>query len=289
MFTRHQEGSRPTELGQQLLARARPLVSEMTALTAEMRSAAARVAQAPRIGSIISGALSGWISRLHRRYPSARPSVQTEVSPNVLLRMLATGQLDIAFVYEAEGAPLRFPPGVRQRVLVEREPLCLTLPEHHPLASRTTVRLEDLGDEQWVLNSAADEEWESVCRALHAAGLSPRLSHGDYLTSNLLGSAGHAVTVAQATASGGDGRVVRQVEGEPLVQRWLLVARGAADLDAVYEDLVAAYRETAEKAPAYPAATLLTIGLTPPVSSAAPAATLSGSAPSSRSAESLTR
>ncbi|MFF9898440.1 LysR family transcriptional regulator [Streptomyces longispororuber] len=51
LFTRHQEGSRPTALGHQLLVRARPLLTEMTALTAELRSAVTRTVQAPRVGS----------------------------------------------------------------------------------------------------------------------------------------------------------------------------------------------------------------------------------------------
>ncbi|MFH8991340.1 LysR family transcriptional regulator [Streptomyces sp. NPDC017940] len=253
LFLRLPEGCRPTLLGLQLLARARAVLAEMTTLTTEMR-AAASAAQRPhlRIGSTPSPAVPPWLRRLHDRYPGTIPSVQTDVSSSTLLRMVATGQLDVAFVHEIEGTHLRIPPGLRSRVLIEREPVFVLISEHHPAASQHTVRLQDLMDEQWMLDKTADGEWEGLLRAL-PAGLTPRLLHGDYATTGLLVDAGQAVTLCQATSVGSGGRVPRRIEGDPIGQRWLLVGRSDAHLDAVHDDLAAAYREAADKAPLYQA------------------------------------
>ncbi|MBT2481969.1 LysR family transcriptional regulator [Streptomyces sp. ISL-94] len=265
LFNRQPDGCHPTALGHQLLARARPLMTEMTGLSAEMRAAAAYAAQAPqlRIGSTPSRVLSGWVRRLRGRYPGTELTVRTETSSNALLRMVAAGQLDVAFVHEMEGTHLNFPPGLCQRVLLEREPLCLALAEHCPAAGHISVRLEDLADEQWMMDRTADGEWESLYRTLRAAGLTPRLLHGDYSTAALLVAAGEVLTVCQVTSIGWDGVAVRRLEGDPIGMRWLLAARTEAEVDAVYRDLAAAYREVAERAPTYSATTPLPLSPRP--------------------------
>ncbi|MEU9982154.1 LysR family transcriptional regulator [Streptomyces sp. NPDC050856] len=262
LFARQPHGCRPTAFGHHLLARARPLLAEMTALTAEMRAASARTAPTARlrIGSTPSRALACWTRRLRLRYPEFVPAAQTDVSANALLRMVAAGQLDVAFVHEMEGTHLRFPPGLHQRVLVDREPGFVALAEHHPAAERGTVRLEDLAGEQWIMDRTADGEWECVHRALRAAGLPPQLFHGDYSTAALLVATGEAVTVCQATSTGWDGVVARRLDGDPIGWRWLLAARTQGQLDAVHEDLAAAYQEAAEQAPDYQAMAPMVFG-----------------------------
>ncbi|MFF8280081.1 LysR family transcriptional regulator [Streptomyces lateritius] len=272
LFIRQSDGCRPTAFGHQLLTRARPLLAEMKGLTAEMRAAAARAAQAPqlRIGSTPSRTLPGWARRLRSRYPESVPALQTDVSSNALLRMVAAGQLDVAFVHEMEGTRLRFPPGLRQRVLLEREPGFLAVAEHHPAAGRQVIRLEDLADERWMMDRTADGEWESLYRAFLAVGLTPRLLHGDYSATALLVATGEAVTVCQATSTGWDGVVPRRLEGDPIGWRWLLAARTEAELEAVYDDLAAAYREAVEQVPAYRAMALPTVRPGPPAAPPVP-------------------
>ncbi|MET9434861.1 LysR family transcriptional regulator [Streptomyces sp. NPDC006551] len=253
LFIRQSDGCRPTVFGHQLLARGRPLLAEMTGLTADMRAVAARAAQTPqlRIGSTPSRVLTGWARRFRDRHPESVPAVQTDVSSNALLRMVAAGQLDVAYVHEMDGTHLRFPPGLRQRVLLEREPGFLAIAEHHPVARQETVRLEDLKEERWMMDRTADGEWESLYRALLLAGLTPRLLHGDYSTAALLVATGEAVTVCQATSTGWDGVVTRRLAGDPIGWRWLLAARTETELDTVHDDLIAAYREAAGQVPAY--------------------------------------
>ncbi|TPQ21701.1 LysR family transcriptional regulator [Streptomyces sporangiiformans] len=248
LFTRERTGCRPTALGRVVLGRARPLVAEMRSLVAEARAAAADGPQL-RIGSTASRALAGWLRRLRAR--SQEPILQMDVSANALLRMLADGQLDIAFVHEVEGSPLRIPDGLRLRVLVEREPQFVSLPTDHPAAARPVVRLAELAHDRWMVDPTVDGEWDAVHRMLRSAGLSPRILHGDYHTAASLVATGEVVTVCQPTCLSRSEMAVRRIQGDPLGVRLLLAARMQADLDSVYPDLEEAYWETARQSPGY--------------------------------------
>ncbi|MFF3659643.1 LysR family transcriptional regulator [Streptomyces olivochromogenes] len=248
LFTRERTGCRPTPLGRVVLGRARPLVAEMRSLVAEARAAAADDPQL-RIGSTASRALAGWLRRLRER--RQEPVLQMDVSANALLNLVAEGRLDVAFVHEVEGCPLRIPSGLRLRVLVEREPQFVSLPNDHPAAARSVVRLSDLAEDRWMIDPTVDGEWDAVHRMLRSAGLNPRVLHGDYHTTASLVATGEVITVCQPTRQSGPESVVRRLYGDPLGVRLLLAARTEAELDGVYPDLAEAYRETAQQSPAY--------------------------------------
>ncbi|GAA1934910.1 LysR family transcriptional regulator [Streptomyces durmitorensis] len=253
LFARERTGCRPTPLGRLALSRARPLVSEMRALVNETKAAAARVSESPqlRIGSTASRAIPGWLRRLRLRLPGTETSLQMDVSANALLRMVAGGQLDVAFVHEVEGSPLRLPEGLRRRVLVEREPQFIFLPADHPAAAQPVVHLTDLAADRWMVDPTVDGEWDGLLRVLRAAGLNPRVLHGDYLTASSLVATGEVVTVCQPTSRARPDMAVRPLHGDPLGVRLLVAARTEGELDAVYGDLEAAYWEAARQAPVY--------------------------------------
>jgi DNA-binding transcriptional LysR family regulator len=250
LFLRERTGCRPTPLGRIVLGRARPLVAEMRALVAEAR-AAAKDDEGPqlRIGSTASRALAGWLRRLRAR--QREPVLQMDVSPNALLRMLADGRLDVAYVHEVEGSPLRVPEGLALRVLVEREPQFVSLPADHPAAAHTEVQLSDLAGDRWMIDPTVDGEWDAVHRMLRAAGLSPRVLHGDYHTAASLVATGEVVTVCQPTCQPGPAMAVRRIQGDPLGVRLLLAARTEGELDSVFPGLWEAYAEVAREAPGY--------------------------------------
>ncbi|MGW5734698.1 MULTISPECIES: LysR family transcriptional regulator [Streptomyces] len=253
LFARERTGCRPTPLGRVALSRARPLVSEMRALVNETKAAAARATEGPqlRIGSTASCAIPGWLRRLRLRLPTTETSLQMDVSANALLRMVAGGQLDVAFVHEVEGSPLRLPEGLRWRVLVEREPQFVFLPADHPAAAQPVVHLTDLAADRWMVDPTVDGEWDGLLRVLREAGLNPRVLHGDYLTASSLVATGEVVTVCQPTSHARPNMTVRPLHGDPLGVRLVVAARTERVLDAVYGDLEASYWEAARQAPAY--------------------------------------
>ncbi|WP_432057027.1 LysR family transcriptional regulator [Streptomyces sp. bgisy022] len=248
LFVRARTGCRPTPLGRLVLSRARPLVAELRSLVSEARAAAVGERQL-RIGSTASRALAGWLRRLRAHWQE--PILHMDVSANALLRMVADGQLDVAFVHEVEGSPLRVPEGLRTRVLVEREPQFVCLPADHPAATKPVVRLCDLAHDRWMIDPTVDGEWDAVRRVLRAEGLDPRILHGDYHTAASLVATGEVVTVVQPTSPSRAETAVRPLHGDPLGVRLLLAARTDTELDGVYPDLADAYDEVARQAPAY--------------------------------------
>ncbi|AEY93685.1 LysR-family transcriptional regulator [Streptomyces hygroscopicus subsp. jinggangensis 5008] len=252
LFVRTQAGCRPTPLGLAVLSRARPLVAEFAAIVTETRAAAARAAGGfqLRIGATASRAIPGWL-RLLRARPGPGPTLQMNVSGNALLAMVAAGRLDMAFVHEVEGSPLRIPPGVCLRVLVEREPQFVTLAADHPAAAQSELSLADLAGDRWMVDSTVDGEWDGLSRVLRAAGLNPEMLHGDYLTAYSLAATGEVVTVSQPTAHPRPDLAIRPLKGDPIGVRLLLAARTEAELDEAYPELEEAYWAVAREAPAY--------------------------------------
>lgn len=255
LFSRERTGCRPTPLGRSVLSRARPLVADMTALVVEARAAAAR-AGGPRlcVGSTASRALAGWLRRLRQRLPGTDISLHMDVSANALLRMVAAGQLDVAFVHEVEGCPLLVPDGLSARVLVEREPQFISMARDHPAAAAAVVELADLAEDRWMVDPTVDGEWDGLRRVLGAAGLNPPVLHGDYLTAASLIAVGEAVAPCQPTSGPRDDMAIRPLRGDPLAVRLLLFCRPGAcpePYDAVYAELADAYREAALRAAAY--------------------------------------
>lgn len=179
LFSRDRTGCRPTPLGRSVLSRARPLVAEMTALVVEAKAAAAR-AGGPRlrVGSTASRVLAGWLRRLRQRLPGTDISLHVDVSANALLRMVAAGQLDIAFVHEVEGCPLLVPDSLAARVLLDREPQFVSMARDHPAAAAPVVELADLAEDRWMVDPTVDGEWDGLRRVLLAAGLNPGPARG---------------------------------------------------------------------------------------------------------------
>ncbi|MET7753643.1 LysR family transcriptional regulator [Streptomyces sp. NPDC005389] len=251
LFSRGRTGCRPTPLGRSLLSRARPLVADMAALVTETRAAARTDGLGLRVGSTASRALPGWLRRLRQRLPGTDIGLRMDVSANALLRSVAAGQLDVAFVHEVEGCPLRVPEGLRERVLVAREPQFVSLARDHPAAARPVVDLADLAADHWMVDPTVDGEWDGLRRVLDAAGIDPPLLHGDYHTAASLIVLGEAVAPCQPTSVPREDMAVRPLRGDPLAVRLLLYARPGAPLDTLYAELAAAYREVALRAAPY--------------------------------------
>ncbi|KJY42992.1 peptidase [Streptomyces sp. NRRL B-1568] len=257
LFTRGQTGSRPTPLGHSVLSRARPIVAEMAALVTAAREAAVGVGGVRlRLGSIGSRAVTGWLSRIHERLPETETTIHIEVSSNTLLQLLATNQLDVAFVHEAEGFPLHVPPGVERRVLIAREPRFVALSSAHAAASREVIHLAQLAQEAWIVDPTADDEATALRRAFTAAGLDPRLVHvRDTTTAAELVASGEAVRCCQPTADPTPGTVIRPLYGDPLTAQLSLACRPGSlplvELDALFADLMDAYVAVSGRNTAY--------------------------------------
>ncbi|MGP3950134.1 LysR substrate-binding domain-containing protein [Streptomyces sp. 7N604] len=256
LFTRGRTGSRPTPLGRSVLSRARPIVAEMSALMSAAQDAAVDAGGARlRIGSTGSRAVAGWIRRIRARLPATDTTIHIDVSSNALLEMLATNQLDVAFVHEPENFPLRVPAGLEQRVVVDREPQFVAVSAAHPRAGRASVRLSDLAADRWIVDPAADDEFAALRRAFSEAGCDPRfVTVRDITTAADLVASGETVSPCQPTSRARQGMVILPLVDDPLAVRLLLVSRpsaAAADIEALHEELEQSYVDAAWASPTY--------------------------------------
>ncbi|MYV99294.1 LysR family transcriptional regulator [Streptomyces sp. SID3343] len=257
LFVRGRTGSRPTPLGLTMLHRARPIMAEMSALVIDTQAEAVRSAGPHlRIGGTANRVIADWVHRLRARLPHTDTYLRVDVSATSLLEMVAAGQLDVAFVHEVEGFPVRVPDGVHKRVLVEREPQFIAMSPNHPAAGEPEVKLADLSDDQWMVDPSVDGEWEGLREVLSAAGINPRILHGDYLTATHMVALAEVVTPCQPTSRPRVEMAIRPLYDDPLAVRLFLAYRpengpAPALIDAVYHELEAAYREAAWHAVAY--------------------------------------
>ncbi|MFJ8042516.1 LysR family transcriptional regulator [Kitasatospora sp. NPDC096147] len=257
LFTRERTGSRLTPLGHSVLSRARGIVADMAELVAAARLEADGAAQARlRIGSVGSRATAGWLRRVHDRLPDTDTTIRIDVSANALLQLVGAEQLEVAFVHESEGFPLRLPEGTGHRVLVAREPQFVALALTHPAAGSPVVHLQDLAADAWMVDPTADHEYAALRRVLSEAGLNPRVVQvRDNATAAELVASGEAVRPCQPTSVPGPGTVIRPVHGDPFSVRLLLVWRdrvlNGCALEGLYGDLRAAYLELARTNPSY--------------------------------------
>ncbi|WP_190092122.1 LysR family transcriptional regulator [Streptomyces melanogenes] len=257
LFSRERTGCRPTPLGRTVLSRARPLLAGMDALVADVRAAVDGIDGRPRlrIGSTASRAIPGWLRRLRERLPGTETQLHVDVSAGALLGLVAAGELDVAFVHQVEGCPLRVPEGLDLRVLVEREPQFISLAVDHPAAEDEVVDLADLAGDRWMVDPSVDGEWDGLRRVFAAAGLNPRVLHGDYLTAASLVATGEVVTPCQPTSRPRPDMAIRPLRGDPLAVRLLLAARAGAYEEALYgtvhSALDAAYWEAARMSAPY--------------------------------------
>ncbi|MGP3634690.1 LysR family transcriptional regulator [Streptomyces sp. 24-1644] len=254
LFRRERTGCRPTLLGASVLSRARPLVDGMSALVSEaLAEAEAARDGGPllRIGATASRVIGGWLRRLRVGLPGTDISLRVDVSAHALLRSVEAGRLDVAFVHEVEGSPLAIPDGLRQRVLLDREPQFISLARDHPAAACPVVDLGDLATDRWMVDPTVDGEWDGVRRVLGAAGLDPPVLHGDYLTAASLVVLGEVVAPCQPTSGPREDMAIRPLRDDPLAVRLLLVSRPGTDTAVVYGELEAAYREAALGAASY--------------------------------------
>ncbi|GAA0459449.1 LysR family transcriptional regulator [Streptomyces stramineus] len=257
LFTRGQTGSRPTPLGHSVLSRARPIVADMSALITAARDAAVGADGARlRVGSIGSRVVTGWLRRIHARLPDTDITIHIEVSSHTLLQLLATNQLDVAFVHETAGFPLEFPAGVDRRVLTAREPKFVALAATHPAAGRRVIALAELAGDSWIVDPTADHEWAALRHVFTSAGLDPRLVHvRDNTTAADLVASGEAVRPCQPTAEPTPGTVLRPLLGDPLTAElslaWRPGALSVVELSALFDDLAAAYTAAATRNDTY--------------------------------------
>ena len=138
----------PTAAGERLLEHAAPLLLRLDAARADV----VRMAAAPERGLTLATAPTALGPRVLTALPRAGVTLRVLTRDGVPVAV-ATGTADLGLVdgIAAPNDPLRLPDVAPLTTHgVAEEPVCVLLPDDHPLAGRPALRLGDLAAARWL-------------------------------------------------------------------------------------------------------------------------------------------
>ncbi|NUT86360.1 LysR family transcriptional regulator [Pseudomonas corrugata] len=190
LFRRHQSLVELSDIGQQLLLRARAMLGLANTLRQEAADARGMRRGTLRIGSFGPTSSMKLLPAILQRYRALHPGIEVHIDEGPdrqVIQWLDERRIDVGFVVLPEDRFDTF-------ALMEDQMVAL-LPTAHPLAARTSLSLSDLCHDPFVLTEAGSAEL--VTRLFSAARLTPNVR---YRCSQLLStlntvSRGEAVTV----------------------------------------------------------------------------------------------
>ncbi|WP_457970263.1 LysR substrate-binding domain-containing protein [Pseudomonas sp. R4-84] len=170
LFRRHQTLVEPSDIGQQLLLRARAMLGLANTLRQEAADARGMRRGTLRIGSFGPTASMKLLPAILERFRTLHPGIEVHVDEGPdrqVLQWLDERRIDVGFVVLPEERFDTF-------ALVTDQMVAL-LPSAHALGDRTHVQLKDLCDDPFILTEAGSSEL--VWRLFNAARLTPNVRY----------------------------------------------------------------------------------------------------------------
>ncbi|MBB5871442.1 DNA-binding transcriptional LysR family regulator [Allocatelliglobosispora scoriae] len=257
LFDRDRRGTRPTALGEFVLARARVLLPAVRDLQDEANRLAAtgETLSRYRIGATNGPIVGGLVQQLNLAHAQAHVSTYASWSAEELAEMLLAGKLDFGVVGVCGDAAPPAGQGLIWRT-ISLDAVFILMTDQHPLAGLPEVDLGELAGEQWA--NAPGDSCFSDCFAAACArsGFTPRhVFETDVGGCIDLLTSGAAVVLCQGTFRQVPGITMVPIAGTPLTWRHLLGYRGdgveAGVADDVLGHATTAYLETVGSRPWY--------------------------------------
>ncbi|MFE0727420.1 LysR family transcriptional regulator [Streptomyces antibioticus] len=217
----------PTTAGERLLEHAGPLLLRLEAARADV----VRLAAAPDLGLTLAAAPTALTPRVLAALPAAGVTLRVPARAAVPAAV-AAGTADLGLVdgLAAPSDPLRLPDVAPLTTYgVAEDPVCVLLPEAHPLARRGGLRLGDLADARWLDAPDTALPLEELRAANGGRGFRPALRYDgtDVRALTGLAAAGHGLAVLPRTvATGVPGAVAVPLTAPRVVHRIELVYAG---------------------------------------------------------------
>jgi DNA-binding transcriptional LysR family regulator len=220
LLRRHQSQVELSDIGEQLLLRARAMLGLANTLRQEAADARGMRTGTLRIGSFGPTSSIKLLPDILRRFREKHPGIEVHIDEGPdrqVIQWLEERRIDIGFVVLPEERFDTF-------ALIDDQMVAL-LPAHHPLAARSELSLKELCDDPFVLTEAGSSEL--VSRLFNAARLQPNIR---YRCSQLLSTLdtvtrGDAITVvAQGSLPEQENGGYVQIPLSPKVTRQVGVA-----------------------------------------------------------------
>jgi DNA-binding transcriptional LysR family regulator len=222
LIEREPRGVRLTPAGEVLVRHTERVMAQLAAADEELQEVAAMARGRLRIGSFATAA-GTIVPRAVAAFRRLRPAIEVEISlldPHESIPALRRGDLEIAITEEGGFESEVDTDGLQLEHLLD-DHMWVSLPADHPLATRATVDLIDLRDEDWMFAclSGTCADSNVVLRACRDAGFQPRIAYqsDDYFAIQGLVASGMGVALIPGLglASTRDDVAVRPVKGRP--------------------------------------------------------------------------
>jgi DNA-binding transcriptional LysR family regulator len=222
LIEREPRGVRLTPAGEVLVRHTERVMAQLAAADDELQDVAAQARGRLRIGSFATAA-GTIVPRAVAAFRPLRPAIEVEISlldPHESIPAVRRGDLEIAITEEGGFESEVDTDGLQIEHLLD-DHMWVSLPADHPLATRPTVDLVDLRDEDWMFAclSGTCADSNVVLRACRDAGFQPRIAYqsDDYFAIQGLVASGMGVALIPGLglASTRDDVAVRPVKGRP--------------------------------------------------------------------------
>lgn len=167
-----------TEPGRIFLDHARQILAKADEARTQVTAAAAGHSGQLRLAYTVSVSFHPALPRILLRYGQVAPNVRIELSElytEPQFEALLDGQIDVGFVRDE---PRRTVDAKSLRMTVlDREPLLLALPPGHPLAGRSSLRLDEVAGESFVAQprETAATLYDRLVQLAQKAGFQPQI------------------------------------------------------------------------------------------------------------------
>lgn len=222
LIEREPRGVRLTPAGEVLVRHTERVMAQLAAADEELQDVAAQARGRLRIGSFATAA-GTIVPRAVAAFRPLRPAIEVDISlldPHESIPAVRRGDLEIAITEEGGFESEVDTDGLQIEHLLD-DHMWVSLPVDHPLATRPTVDLIDLRDEDWMFAclSGTCADSNVVLRACRDAGFQPRIAYqsDDYFAIQGLVASGMGVALIPGLglASTRDDVAVRPVKGRP--------------------------------------------------------------------------
>ncbi|MFH8747603.1 LysR family transcriptional regulator [Streptomyces rimosus] len=205
LLAKNGRGVRLTDAGRLLADHAVRILSQVELAQADLEAHRGQAVGELRLGAFPTaarGLFPGALARLRVEHPQLRPRL-TEMEPDVSVRSVVRGDIDLGVVLDWHNRPLSLPEGLAKAPILD-DPADVAMPADHPLARRRSVVLEDFADDEWISWPQGEFCHDWLMFTLRGQGIEPRLSHmaEEHHTQLALIEAGLGVAVAPRLGRG---------------------------------------------------------------------------------------
>lgn len=254
LLERHGRGVRLTDAANALVSRTHRVLSLLEEAEAELEATDTTVAGQITIAAFSTaarGLAPQALKGLLKNHPQLGVTFH-EQEPHHSIPNLVRRDVDLIIINDWENAPIALPEGVTKAPLFD-DVADIALPKNHRLAKSKTIKLSDLGSEEWIV-------WPSgfchdfLMHTLRKDGREPKIAHtaGEYQTQLALVAAGLGCCVLPRLGRGEVPKGVTVMQSQPALRRhvyaaWRTHATRRNVIQAAVEQFQIAGRELAKK------------------------------------------